>query len=327
MTNPNPNPTVGRAVLVATALALVAAAVVPALVVTDLPDRLAPRWSIGGEPVSAVDTSTLITVSLVLVIITTVALVAVTLDRRERSGGARPLVAGSAALLGAIVGAAVAMIFAANQGASDWREVAGPAGWQVVVIVVVGLTSGTVAAWAASMLPETHGSLRPSTPLDVDEGVQVSWSRSLTAGWPPVVAATCVVIGVGVAIVGELWIGLILIVSGLPVALLTRIEVFADHRGLTVAYGPLGWPHTRVPVDRIRSASAIALVPSEWGGWGYRGSVKLFRRAAVVLRAGDGLRVDLTDGRKFAVSIDDPETGAAVLNREVEGPRRVSATG
>ena len=58
----------------------------------------------------------------------------------------------------------------------------------------------------------------------------------------------------------------------------------------------------------------IDVRPGEWGGWGYRGSVKVFGRAAVVLRAGTGIRVDLVGGRAFAVTVDDAETGARLLN-------------
>jgi hypothetical protein len=54
----------------------------------------------------------------------------------------------------------------------------------------------------------------------------------------------------------------------------------------------------------------------QWGGWGYRGSLKLMKQAAVVLRAGPGLRLDMTGGRVFVVTIDDPGTAAALLNTE-----------
>lgn len=37
-------------------------------------------------------------------------------------------------------------------------------------------------------------------------------------------------------------------------------------------------------------------------------------RAAVVLRRGPAVRLDLGDGRTFLVTVDDPENGAGVLN-------------
>ena len=77
---------------------------------------------------------------------------------------------------------------------------------------------------------------------------------------------------------------------------------------LTVRYGFLGWPRTSVPLHRIATARAIEIRPTEWGGWGYRGNLALMNRAAVVLRAGPGLRLDLHDGKVFVVTIDNPET-------------------
>ena len=121
-------------------------------------------------------------------------------------------------------------------------------------------------------------------------------------------------------------IGAVLVVSArsavgaLPAALLLLvylafgwIRVSVDARGLRVRYGLLPWPVTSVPLDDIRRAERIDLRPLQWGGWGYRGSRKAFRRAAVVLRGGDAIKLQLTDGSEFAVTVDDAATGAALL--------------
>lgn len=97
----------------------------------------------------------------------------------------------------------------------------------------------------------------------------------------------------------------------------TKVVVRVDPTGLSVAFGPLGWPVIRVRLDRIARAEAGDLRPMKWGGWGYRGGLRLMRRAAVVLRAGEALYVHLHDGRVFAVTVDDAATGADVLNRAV----------
>jgi hypothetical protein len=67
-------------------------------------------------------------------------------------------------------------------------------------------------------------------------------------------------------------------------------------------------------LEQIVGASVIDLKPREWGGWGYRGSRRAFGRAAVVLRAGPAIRLDLTDRRTFAVTVDDAATGAGLVN-------------
>ena len=48
----------------------------------------------------------------------------------------------------------------------------------------------------------------------------------------------------------------------------------------------------------------------DWGGWGYR---IMPDRSAVVLRSGPGLVVTSTSGKQFAITIDDPEEPAALL--------------
>jgi hypothetical protein len=95
------------------------------------------------------------------------------------------------------------------------------------------------------------------------------------------------------------------------------IDVTVDERGLTVASGALPFVRVRFPLERITSAEAIDVNPWRWGGWGYRGSVRIFRRAAWVLRRGPGIKVNLARGRVFVVTVDDAEAGAAALQRRL----------
>ena len=67
-------------------------------------------------------------------------------------------------------------------------------------------------------------------------------------------------------------------------------------------------------IGRARAASAEDLVPMEWGGWGYRGSLRLAQRAAWVLRGGEALILDLEGDRRFAVTVDDAPEAASVVN-------------
>jgi hypothetical protein len=109
-------------------------------------------------------------------------------------------------------------------------------------------------------------------------------------------------------------------IGALPSALLLLvylafgwIRVSVDARGLRIRYGLLPRPVTSIPLGDIRRAERIDLAPLQWGGWGYRGSRKAFGRAAVVLRSGDAIKLQLTDGSEFAVTVDDAATGAALL--------------
>ncbi|ACQ78373.1 conserved hypothetical protein [Beutenbergia cavernae DSM 12333] len=92
---------------------------------------------------------------------------------------------------------------------------------------------------------------------------------------------------------------------------LARVRVSVDGRGLRLTSW-LGFPVTRIPLDDVAAARAEQLEPGEWGGWGYRW---MPGRTAFVLRRGPALVVDRRDGRQFAVTLDDPATPAALLER------------
>jgi hypothetical protein len=105
----------------------------------------------------------------------------------------------------------------------------------------------------------------------------------------------------------------------LPVLeLFSSIRVSVAERGLTIHYGHLGWIRQRVPLARIARASAFQLQPLSHGGWGYRGSLKLRGRVAVVVRSGSALRLELRDGTQLSVTVDDAETAARLLNGFVQ---------
>lgn len=312
-----PTPLVGRILLAATGLAITAAALLPFALVDDRPEPLATRWSFDGEVTSSMSSTSLFVMVAVFVLPTSAALVALALARRPARPGLRPMVAGIAAMLGAIFAWASISTLVANRSVTDWRDAPGPGLWQIAALIGVSLALGALAAWAASNLPEAPLPVVEPGDLDVSEASVVAWTRELTVRG--LVAVAAVTVGAGevvVAVTRQWWVGLVLLLCAVPCVALSRIEVVADRRGLTVAYGPWGWPRTQIPIERLAAASPVEIRPSEWGGWGYRGSIRLFRTAAVVLRAGPGLRVDLTDGRRFAVTIDDPETAAAVLERE-----------
>ncbi len=305
-----------RLVLLAIAAVTVAVAVVPLLVVGDLPDPVATQWSFDGTVSSTMPSTVLLALVAVFVVPSAAAMAAVAFSRREARPGSRMWV-GVLALVATMLSLVSLLTALANQGHDNAADVTGPSVWEIILVVIVPLAVAAVVAWAVAQLPESPLPAVDARPLQVDDSVVVAWSRSLTVRWLLWLAAVVGAVGVGLALLtSEPWTGVVLVVSIVPVALLARIEVFADRRGLTVAYGPWAWPRTRIPLERIEAAEAIDLKPAEWGGWGYRGSLKLFRQAAVVLRGGPGLRIDLADGRRFAVSIDDPGTAAAVLNRE-----------
>lgn len=106
----------------------------------------------------------------------------------------------------------------------------------------------------------------------------------------------------------------------------SHVRVTADDRGLAVVYGRLGLRARFIPLAEIASASSLKLDPLEHGGWGYRGGLRVFGKAAIVVRAGDAVRLDLRDGKTLFVTVDDAATAAALLNGLIaQQPRSLAA--
>ena len=104
------------------------------------------------------------------------------------------------------------------------------------------------------------------------------------------------------------------VVAVLASRIVARVVQTADGRRFEVVYGPGGMIRQSFDATDIEHAQATSLSLLRTGGWGYRGSLALLRRAAVVTRSGDALRLDLSRGRRFAITVDDPTAFAEALN-------------
>jgi hypothetical protein len=93
-----------------------------------------------------------------------------------------------------------------------------------------------------------------------------------------------------------------------------ELHARVDDRGLAVGFGPIAWPRIHVALADIRTARAIDVEPLKHGGWGYRGSLTVFGKAAAIVRGGDGLELQLDGNRTLIVSTDDAATAAGLLN-------------
>lgn len=97
----------------------------------------------------------------------------------------------------------------------------------------------------------------------------------------------------------------------MPLLGMWRWRLRADAEGFS-AIGLVGWPRVRHRLDEIETASAIRRVEAmEFGGPGLR----LTREGArLALRTGPGLRLELSDGTDFIVTVPDAELAARTLN-------------
>ena len=112
-----------------------------------------------------------------------------------------------------------------------------------------------------------------------------------------------------------------LAIAGLVCLTFSRLRMDVTGREVRVHWGPWGFPKNRVRLDQIVGVEAVAIRPAHAGGWGYRGSRRLFRSAAAMVRRGPAIKLHLEKGRAFIVTVDDAATGATVLQELTEDGR------
>lgn len=285
---------------------------------SQLPDRVASHFSLSGVPDDSMTPDMFLVVMGGLMVLALGACVAIAVTRRRL----QPMIAPTVSFMGAFLGTLFAGILVTttveHRGLEGWQD-ARVSPWMLALWIGAGVITGSIAARIAASLPSESGVAAGAAPaaMDLAPGERVFWSSTLSAGWPLACAAAVTALAAGLTPLVGWWPVVILLVVGVVVISFSRIRVTADQSGLQVRYGFFGWPRTAVPIGDIAQAQAMDIRPTDWGGWGYRGSLTLMKRAAVVLRAGPGIRLDLRDGKVFVVTVDDPEEPARLLNAEV----------
>lgn len=314
--------------------ALVAAVfAIPLGVWSRLPARVAVHWGVSGEPNGAQLKLPAFMPCVLLGIIG----VGIMWWSTPRPGGGPPVAAGRGGvgiglfLLG-LSASLSTVLTRTNLDVVNWRQAQfGLAGGLALVLggplALAAVGTYAIVRWgpAASTTPvgrvahrepAQRRHLPPSPVPGLGEGVVwVGRARSVWIG-PLAIGVLAYAVVEGTR---QWWgAGILPGLIGLGLLLFTSARVVATPRGVRVAYGVLRVPLTRIPIQRITAAEATDLVAMSWG---YRGSLRLFRKAAVVIRGGAALQLDLDGGKhQFVVTIDDAQHGAAFINKLINTP-------
>jgi hypothetical protein len=147
-----------------------------------------------------------------------------------------------------------------------------------------------------------------------------AWTGTAQNPWMPLVLV--LVLGQGAVVTLLLgrtpsnvaYVNLAHIVALGVLELFAKVRVTVDASGIGIRYGYVGWLQQRIGLDRVRAAQTIRIEALEHGGWGYRGGLRLFGRASVVIRGGPGLLLELESDQQLSITVDDAPNAARVIN-------------
>jgi hypothetical protein len=148
------------------------------------------------------------------------------------------------------------------------------------------------------------------------QDTDVLWRGTASARWPLYTGAAFIVLAVILSVATRQYAFMAMIIAAPFIMALAAISVEVSSKGVLVRYsGALGWPTTRIPLASIQDARVINYNPGPAGGWGYRGSLKVFGQAALAIRKGPGLRLGLGGKRWFMVTVDDAAGAVQALQQ------------
>ncbi|WP_284577040.1 DUF1648 domain-containing protein [Streptomyces sp. 2P-4] len=309
----------GAAIWAAGVLAVLAA--LPLSANRRLPERLATHWG-DGSPDGSMPlwAAALLPAALWAVLV-------LSLSFAGRRGGSPSGGWVGAALLsgGVFLAGTQASIVRANLDRADWKD-AGPVDTGVVVTVAAAAAAGLLGwvAWRHAALPAAPGQPVGGAVMEIPAGERRVWlSRTsnpwlhLTAALTGLIAVAAAAAAAGGLLTGMQWAVITPFASASVLVLAcSSVQARVTGAGLEVSFGPLGRPVRRWTAAEIVSARSEDRSPAQVGGWGYRlGGLG----TTVMLRSGECLVIRPREGAEFAVSVDDSERGAALLNAYCAG--------
>ncbi|WP_316525690.1 DUF1648 domain-containing protein [Kitasatospora brasiliensis] len=289
-----------------------------------LPDPLATHWG-GREPNGSMSLTAAVAFPAALWAV----LVLVSAALRRFEAGRTPGAAAAAlAAGGVLLTGAQASIVHANLDRARWQDAA-PVGIEVLLVLLATGLAGLLA-WLAGRRfggrPEQHP-VAGAPALELPPGEEVVWLSQATNPWLQLAAAVLGLASAAGALAATSGITqphwpMVLLLFAIPaLALLccSSVRTRVTARGLTVGLGPFGRPARHWSPAELESARAEQRTAMQVGGWGYRLNGL---GTTVMLRGGVCLVVRTRRGTDFAVSVDDAERGAALLNALIARTRQ-----
>ena len=304
------------------ALALIAVPFVVVLVVlltvNDLPNPLPSHWNAHGD-VNGTMSHTAFTV-LALVVTFGALLVAVGFTWAHEDDEVGRFAATACAFAAYLIGGLTVMTVVLAEGAAQAIDVSlSWLGLLLALVIAFGVPALVYRIWPRPE-PVPDGPPDSALPrIQLAPGERAAYVTTMRSSGFVALGIGCAALGLGLSVFSDLFVGATVIAAAAAVLALSRVTVRVDESGVRLVFGP--GIRMRVPMDDIRQAGVQDIRPMSWGGWGYR--IRPGRRG-LILRSGPGLVLDLRSGTRFAVTVDNPERPAALLNGLLERRARRS---
>ncbi|MEU8515384.1 DUF1648 domain-containing protein [Kitasatospora sp. NPDC048722] len=290
-----------------------------------LPDPVATHWS-GSRP----DGSMSLTAAALFPALLWLGLVALAVAVRRFRGRQAPGAPGAIlASGGVLLSGAQASIVHANLDRARWQDAASMDAWVILIVLATGAAG--LLTWLATRTPVTGAA--PTGPrgpvMTLPAGERLIWLSRTSNVWMQLAAAVLGLGAAGTALAGATgltsghWsLTAMLAILALTVLACSSVQARVTAKGLDVGFGPFGWPRRHWSPTDIGAARAERRTAAQAGGWGYRVNGL---GTTLMLRGGDCLVVEGPQGHRFAVSVDDAERGAALLNSLAERAKATTA--
>ncbi|MGI5159747.1 DUF1648 domain-containing protein [Microbispora sp. CA-102843] len=284
-----------------------------------LPDPLATHWGPSGRPDGSMPFAAFVLLPVVWAVVAGTSLAGMARVRGEIRRWTRVWFCAGLAWTGGFLIGTQALTIAANLDRDDWTHAA-PLSWQVAVGVAGAFVLGALGWLVGRLGPDDapQAGTQPGPLIDLDPGKRPVWVSTATAPWAVGLALVAFAAALSFAVAALWGVAPTGWSTALPLALVavvglavSSVSARVTPEGLTMAFGPLRWPTRTVRLERIERAWVEWRSPIQVGGWGFRG---LPGMATIMIRGGECLVVRYTSGGRLAISVDDAEAGAALLN-------------
>ncbi len=276
-----------------------------------LPEPMASHWSLGGKADAALPRLAMLAICGGLALFAATGAWIATRPAPGRHKSIGPACA-MATFIGVLSAGLSALTIVLNLDAPDWY---GARSMPVLVLIAGIAGCSALAAFvsrrARALEPAVAvgSAVRPSIGLGATE--RAMWVSTAHNDWMVLFAVALGGVTAALLAVGPSWIAATIGVTAIACAAFARIRVQIDERNVRIAFGPWGFPRMRVPLARVREARAIELAPLSWG---YRGSLRIGGRAAIIVRRGEAVELRLDGGEILSITVDDAATGAGLVN-------------